>query len=268
MNSEFKVLLTISVQAHSVCFHNVGHQELSSRKLMTKLNQTYIQSSREPYGAKDTLVDPILHSIFTMEQEEALKLLKMTWESGEYSCGGVIDLPHLAITTLSYCNSPINPPSWNGWAGDLVSAYSLVQSYHDANSDESLEEIARAYVGGEHPEEDLRHSPSSTINNCNYSDLCSDGYAILLAKKIKEKKTLAESFKSVFENEAGMEFKELLDDIGANDEIPLIKNSVTKVVKGIVTNLLYMEDNGFRGSDEDVKEACINAFAYWIHSKQ
>lgn len=184
------------------------------------------------------------------------------------SCGGVIDLPHLAITTLSYCNSPINPPSWNGWAGDLVSAYSLVQSYHDANSDESLEEIARAYVGGEHPEEDLRHSPSSTINNCNYSDLCSDGYAILLAKKIKEKKTLAESFKSVFENEAGMEFKALLDDIGANDEIPLIKNSVTKVVKGIVTNLLSMAENGFKDSDEDVKEACINAFAYWIHFKQ
>ena len=181
---------------------------------------------------------------------------------------GVIDLPHLAVTTLSYYNNPINPPSWNGWAGDLVSAYSLVQSYHDTNSDESLEEIARAYVGGEHPEEDLRHSPSSTINNCNYSDLCSDGYAILLAKKIKEKKTLAESFKSVFENEAGMEFKALLDDIGANDEIPLIKNSVTKVVRGIVTNLLTMAENGFKDSDEDVKEACINTFAYWIHFKQ
>ena len=182
--------------------------------------------------------------------------------------GGVIDLPHLAITTLSYCNSPINPPSWNGWAGDLVSAYELVQSYHYVNNDETLTKISRAYIGGVHPEKDLIHLPSSTKNSCNYSDLCSDGYAILLAKMIKEKNILADAFKSLFEDKAGTEFKALLNDIGVSDEIPLIRNAVTKVVKNIVTNLLSILENNFKDSDEDVKESCINAFSYWLHFNQ
>lgn len=63
----------------------------------------------------------------------------------------MIDLPHLAITTLSYYNFTLNPGSWNGWAGDLVSAYGLVRDYYKNNPGDNLQQIARAYVGGEFP---------------------------------------------------------------------------------------------------------------------
>ena len=85
---------------------------------------------------------------------------------------------------------------------------------------------------------------------------------------IKEKNILADAFKSLFEDKAGTEFKALLNDIGVSDEIPLIRNAVTKVVKNIVTNLLSILENNFKDSDEDVKESCINAFSYWLHFNQ
>lgn len=183
------------------------------------------------------------------------------------SLNGVIDLPHLAITTLSYYNKPINPPSWNGWAGDLVSAYSLVQKYHDSHSNELLPEIARAYIGGAHPEKDLTYAPDNSDNTCNFSDLCSDGYAILLAKEMAKHDSLADSFKTIFEAKAGKEFDAIRSDIGTENEIPNIRARVSEIVGGLVTNLLSTLENNFKDSDKDVKDACINTFAYWLHSK-
>lgn len=183
------------------------------------------------------------------------------------SLNGVIDLPHLAITTLSYFNKPLNPPSWNGWAGDLVSVYSLVQTYHDSHSTEFLPEIARAYIGGEHPEKDLKHAPDNNDNTCNFTDLCSDGYAILLAKEMAKHDSLADSFKTIFEAKAGKEFDAIRSDIGTENEIPNIQARVSEIVGGLVTNLLSTLENNFKDSDKDVKDACINTFACWLHSK-
>lgn len=120
---------------------------------------------------------------------------------------GIIDLPHLAITTLSYYSFTLNPDSWNGWAGDLVSAYGLVRDYYENNPGDHLQQIARAYVGGESPKKDLPHKPNSAKNPCNYTDLCSDGYAIVLSKNLKENDgNLGGSFEKLFTADRGSQF--------------------------------------------------------------
>lgn len=113
----------------------------------------------------------------------------------------------------------------------------------------------------------IRYTPETKNNNCNYSDLCSDGYAILLAKEMGEKDSLASSFQSIFENQAGKEFAAILS-INADNEIPLIRSKVSKVVEGVVSNLLSNIENGFKDSNKDVKDACIDVFAYWLHFQQ
>lgn len=82
-----------------------------------------------------------------------------------------------------------------------------------------------------------------------------------------EKDSLASSFQSIFENQADKEFAAILS-INADNEIPLIRSKVSKVVEGVVSNLLSNIENGFKDSNKDVKDACIDVFAYWLHFQQ
>lgn len=79
--------------------------------------------------------------------------------------------------------------------------------------------------------------------------------------------SLADSFKTIFEAKAGKEFDAIRSDIGTENEIPNIRARVSEIVGGLVTNLLSTLENNFKDSDKDVKDACINTFAYWLHSK-
>lgn len=79
--------------------------------------------------------------------------------------------------------------------------------------------------------------------------------------------SLADSFKTIFEAKAGKEFDAIRSDIGTENEIPNIQARVSEIVGGLVTNLLSTLENNFKDSDKDVKDACINTFACWLHSK-
>ena len=72
---------------------------------------------------------------------------------------------------------------------------------------------------------------------------------------------------SVFASRAGTEFNAIRSDIGTENEIPNIQARVSEIVGGLVTNLLSTLENNFKDSDKDVKDACINTFACWLHSK-
>ncbi|HFI0147365.1 TPA: hypothetical protein ACGO16_000170 [Streptococcus suis] len=105
--------------------------------------------------------------------------------------GGVIDLGHLAVTTLSYYNLTVNPGSWNGWAGDLASAFGAVQKVYNANKNSNLDAIARAFIGGSSPTSDAPKGvsiPSDVGNPFGYADMCSDADAIGLASMMKNEK--------------------------------------------------------------------------------
>lgn len=184
------------------------------------------------------------------------------WDGGR----GVIDLPHLAITTLSYYNFTLNPGSWNGWAGDLVSAYGLVRDYYKNNPGDNLQQIARAYVGGEFPKKDLPHAPNAKENPCNYTDLCSDGYAIVLSQNLKESDgNLGASFEKIFTTDRGTQFMGLLTDIDATKDVMDIKDKVKDVVKDALADLLSRLENDNSDSPQEVKDACILSFAKWLY---
>ncbi len=200
------------------------------------------------------------------KEESTLRFAAYARVSTDDEKNGVIDLPHLAVTTLSYYQLTINPGSWNGWAGDLVSAYSLVRNFKNKYKDCNLNIIARAYIGGEYPEKDLPYEPINDKNRCNYTDLCSDGYAILLASYLKKHNgKLDSAFRETFINNKGRQFAAILSDIGAKKDVSEIKNKVTSVVNKVLVKWLTIFENEFTDSPEEVKEACIETFSKWLY---
>lgn len=183
------------------------------------------------------------------------------WDGSKY----LIDLPHLAITTLTYYNFTINPKSWNGWAGDLVSAYEKVENYSNKYNFNPIP-LSRLFIGGENPNQELGLEENPD-NPCSFTDLCSDGFAILLANTLKEKNgELLEAFKQTFNGKTNP-FREILKDIDADRNVEDIKVKTEKVVKNILANLLTILENDFKFTDDKIKEICIETFANYIYNQ-
>ncbi|SFO03938.1 Peptidoglycan-binding (PGRP) domain of peptidoglycan hydrolases-containing protein [Pseudobutyrivibrio sp. UC1225] len=178
---------------------------------------------------------------------------------------GIIDLPHLAVTTLTYCRLTINPNSWNGWAGDLVSAYVLVKECSEIMKTEPSLYIARAFVGGSNPNVDLKLNTPKFDNRCNYKDLCSDGYAIILAKAVKSKKSIKDAMNYTFIDKVGTEFNALLSDTKAtNNDVLEIRDKVTGIVTTYIADYLSKYENSSVNIPQTVKDVCIWAYANWL----
>lgn len=139
----------------------------------------------------------------------------------------------------------------------------IIQSFFfDCN----LNIIARAYIGGEYPKKDLPYEPLNKKNNCNYTDLCTDGYAILLASYLKKQNgKLDPAFRETFIDNKGRQFAAVLSDIGAKKDVSEIKNKVTSVVNKVLVKWLTIFENEFTDSHEEVKEACIETFSKWLY---
>ena len=180
------------------------------------------------------------------------------WDGYNYP----IDLPHLAVTTLSYKNLTLNPASWNGWAGDLVSSYSYVRDYYNNNPKVNLRKIARAYIGGSSPITDLQPEPSTADNPCSFIDLCSDGFAISLANNLD--KDLVSTLNITFTSTSNP-FVYILEDIGTKNDMVQIKKEVEESTRGFVLDLLTRLENNYTDSPEEIKSICADTFARYLN---
>ena len=107
----------------------------------------------------------------------------------------------------------------------------------------------------------MPYEPLNKKNNCNYTDLCSDGYAILLASYLKKHNgKLDSAFRETFINNKGRQFAAILSDIGAKKDVSEIKNKVTSVVNKVLVKWLTIFENEFTDSPEEVKEPVLKLF--------
>lgn len=103
--------------------------------------------------------------------------------------GGRVDLAHLAATCLGYFNGVLIPDRWTGWAGDLATGAKNVQLTCRLNPSADVDMVARALIGAKNDWYAVEPLASLRLdgveNECNYSDMCSDGDAIYLTGKLK-----------------------------------------------------------------------------------
>lgn len=103
--------------------------------------------------------------------------------------GGRVDLAHLAATCLGYFNGVLIPDRWAGWAGDLATGAKNVQLICQLNPTANTDTVARALIGAKddwYTVEPLASMHLDGVHNeCNYSDMCSDGDAVYLTGKLK-----------------------------------------------------------------------------------
>lgn len=103
--------------------------------------------------------------------------------------GGQVDLAHLAATCLGYFNGTTVPSCWTGWAGDLATGAKNVGQICQKNDSADADVVARALIGAKDnwyaikPLADM--DLSGAANECNFSDMCSDGDAIRLVEILK-----------------------------------------------------------------------------------
>lgn len=117
----------------------------------------------------------------------------------------------MCVTTLGYINTNLLvADKWTGWTGDLASALGPIQGVVDLNPTADVNAVAWALVG--HKDDFTSHEglrglilPSDLPNNCNYSDLCSDGDAIAFARILESvgsggAHTLSQTFRGYYNN--------------------------------------------------------------------
>ena len=199
---------------------------------------------------------------------------------------GAVDVAHMSVTTLGYINpSPLVPDKWTGWAGDLASALGPIQKVVDLNPGSNIIAMARALVGQgdnyrSHPGLQGLIIPNDLPNNCNYSDLCSDGDAIKLAAMLKgsgadDTNLLSRTLRSCYNNPVSLSqrFKAISESVGASDE-RTAKDKFFEEIDGPLDDkyvgLLTDGSNGAYGySDvkpgEEVKKAACQALAEFIY---
>ncbi|MGT2866332.1 LysM peptidoglycan-binding domain-containing protein [Streptococcus fryi] len=182
---------------------------------------------------------------------------------------GEIDLPHLAITTLSYFNTTANPGSWNGWAGDLASAMKSVQLVWEKNKSVNVDIISRAFIGSSSPSLDLPSNvimPSGAYNRFGYADMCSDADAIELASILKSNTSknnkLSETFASYYSGKHKNRFKNYLTDLGVTRNKKEITEAVDETFNKTFVDLLSTVESGF--VDSKVATSCKNTFVNFI----
>ncbi len=154
----------------------------------------------------------------------------------------------------------------DGWAGDLVSAYRLVKECSEIMKTELSLYIARAFIGGSNPNIDVKINTPTFNNPCNYKDLCSDGYAIILAKAVKDKKNIKDAMNYTFIDKVGTEFNALLSDTKAsNNDVLEIRDKVIKIVTTYGADYLSKYENHAVNCPQTVKDVCIWAYTNWLH---
>ncbi|MCD4549153.1 glycoside hydrolase domain-containing protein [Schaalia sp. lx-260] len=200
--------------------------------------------------------------------------------------GGAVDIPHMSVTTLGYINlNPLVPDKWTGWAGDLASALGPIQKVVDLNPGSNIIAIARALVG--QGDNYKNHSglqgltiPNDLPNNCNYSDLCSDGDAIKLAAILKgsgpdDPNLLSRTLRSYYNNPVSLlqRFKAISESVGASDG-GTAKDKFFAEIDGPLDDryvgLLTDGSNGAYGysgvePSEETKKAACQALAEFIY---
>ncbi|MEW4353598.1 hypothetical protein AB1I63_01675 [Streptococcus pneumoniae] len=187
--------------------------------------------------------------------------------------GGIIDLPHLAVTTLSYYNFTINLGSWNGWAGDLASSMGSVQKVYNVNKNSNLDAIARAFVGGSLPTSDVLKGvtiPNGIGNPFGYADMCSDADAIGLAIMMKKEKAgnsrLSTTMSKYYNGQSNSRYNNYLSDLGVSRNLTAIENAIDKVFKSFpvkLYNLTKLESG--QDVDSGVKKVTQKALANYIY---
>ena len=200
--------------------------------------------------------------------------------------GGAVDIPHMSVTTLGYINlNPLVPDKWTGWAGDVASALGPIQKVVDLNPGSNIIAIARALVG--QGDNYKNHSglqgltiPNDLPNNCNYSDLCSDGDAIKLAAMLKgsgadDPNLLSRTLRSYYNNPVSLlqRFKAISESVGASDR-GTAKDKFFAEIDGPLDDryvgLLTDSSNGAYGysgvePSEETKKAAYQALAEFIY---
>lgn len=194
------------------------------------------------------------------------------------SYDGKVDIAHLAAVILGYINTNVIPNKWTGWAGDLVSAMGPIQSVVDLNPNASLHGIATALVGKGDDFKDVPplstlKLPSSLSNNCNYSDLCSDGDAIWFADVLESQvnynpNLLSQTLRTYYRNrvDVAYRFKRIAKSIGAED-LATAKIKIRNNVTGITDALLREYLNNLYDIDlirGEIINATANALAEFI----
>lgn len=187
--------------------------------------------------------------------------------------GGYIDVAHMAVTTLAYLNANVVPSRWVGWAGDLATGIKNVEKIIHQNPAASLSDVAEAMIGA--PDNNWKQHKNlqglnleGVENDCNYSDLCSDGDAIVLSERILKMpqgdQVLTNVLKSYYSDSKALEnrYIQIAWSEGAKD-----KNTAAEAFyKSVTTNFPdVILQNMLTGEvEEKTIRACCNALASFI----
>lgn len=191
---------------------------------------------------------------------------------------GKVDIAHLAAVILGYINLNSIPDKWTGWAGDLASAMGPIQDVADLNPNASLAGITVALIGQgddfkDNPPLSTLKLPSGLSNNCNYSDLCSDGDAIWLADTLEGQSNsnpnlLSQTLRLYYRNQVDVtyRFKRIAKSIGAEDLVTAktkIRANFTAKFDKLLVNFLN-DSYGFTHIRDEVIKAASDALAEFI----
>ena len=196
------------------------------------------------------------------------------------STGERLDLSHLCATTLGYTNWNVIPDKWTGWAGDLASAMANITKVMEWNTRGNLEDVAEALVG---QDDNFRSHPGisglildkqvdgrwQTIGNtCNRDDLCCDGDAIVLAKRLEDgdgtnSHLLSSTLRNYYNDTAALadRFKQIGWSVGATNE--------SDAADIFFSQVMGLKNDGFRkmldgGATEEVVDAACKALAKFV----
>ena len=172
------------------------------------------------------------------------------------------------------------PDKWTGWAGDLASAMANITKVMEWNTRGNLEDVAEALVG---QGDNFRSHPGisglildkqvdgrwETIGNtCNRDDLCCDGDAIVLAKRLEDgdgsnSHLLSSTLRNYYNDTAALadRFKQIGWSVGATNESDAADIFLSQVKGGL--------DEAFRRSldgnaSDDVLAAACTALAKFV----
>ncbi|MDO4413205.1 glycoside hydrolase domain-containing protein [Cutibacterium sp.] len=200
--------------------------------------------------------------------------------------GGSVDVAHMTVTTLGYVNmNPLVADKWTGWAGDLASALGYIQKIVDMNPNSDPSEIAKALVGQgddykSHEGLQGLKLPDVLRNNCNYSDLCSDGDAISFAAILEDAVNinthlLSQTMRGYYYNPVVLSrrFKRISESVGANDLESAKKKFYSEIDGNLDNRYVGVLTDGYDGAtgyseaeiSQSVKQAACDALAEFIY---
>lgn len=167
--------------------------------------------------------------------------------------GGFTDVGHLAATLEGYLSATLVPGFWFGWGGDLASFMKNVKEKYDKKEGTYLE-IAKKTIG-------------ESGSGFAYPDMCSDADAIQIAKLLENTTSnhpISEAFSKYFLNDAELRISNYLMDLdNVSLDLSNLKNTILNKMSGVLENEILVPVLG-EPFNEDVKDACCEAFAQYI----